>query len=963
MGCFVAKDSTAGIADPYWYEWSVGLSYIIEMLSPDAGISSVTLQATGVKGLDDVVVAYKDGAYKLVQVKHTRVSDTLTFGDLVAADGGDAEGNDTKTEKEKKEKGSLLRTLASAWKHAKDKGQQCGAQLFTNRKGGTRVSTVKRGEEGQAYGRPAFAAFWSWLKGEVGRVQKLSDVAIGPEWGEAWAEWTAQLVDLSDDEKIQFMRSLDISFDQLDLEEFERDLIKKISAAFSINEQQAALILQSFNHALRKWTTTRRGQTEAVTAEEVYSELSLPSQQEFGDHKLPPPEPFFSSRMAFVDTLAADLLARKRPVIFLTGSPGAGKTSIVSLLTNRHEPVVDLRFFAYLPITPQSPFLPADAGRATTAQALWSDLLTQLRIIFSGRLAQFQVPIRNDHIELKELRAHVLRLADVLSRERGRVTVIAIDGIDHAARAGLGNRLNLLDTLVPPDAVPNTVCFLIAGQPRNDKYPLWLKASHEWVLTVETPPIALEDVSVLVTKVARSLPPDQLDTAARLIYSVSSGNTLSAVFAAHESADCATVAELGERLERRRLGDGIAAYYDAIWSHAVAPLEARRLDIPEYLAGAVALSRARLTGRRLADIYADIGVTESEWTSAMRRMRPLLVEESGSFRVFHNDVRVYLQQKMSAEPEAMSASAGRIADYYLRQPECVVDKHIDLFRLLKLAGRGAERSRHFTPDYVMEGWVYGRSMNELLEQSKDALSSAVEARDWDQLHQVTCAIATWNQLDKSLSWTGREPINERPIDNVPPVLLSEGSVLPLPQWTVQRIKSVIDDIGYLCRAGEIERARGIEKRWFGDMSPADLVSRLPEREVKSKLHDHMGRGPVLDEEVAKLLQSWGSLRVALNPLWIRKAATQSDDQLERVAYVNFVSGWVRAAAAEPRATAWARALSWATFYGVFWAVIEVAIEAFGTNRRWLELAFTLRQFRRRRRRMSAALRVRAAGGP
>src|SRR5258708_39941706 len=75
---------TAGIGDPSWYEWTVGQSHLAEMLDPDSRIQSVTFQARGPKGLDDVVVKYSDGRpSQAIQVKHTRAEDTLTFGDLV----------------------------------------------------------------------------------------------------------------------------------------------------------------------------------------------------------------------------------------------------------------------------------------------------------------------------------------------------------------------------------------------------------------------------------------------------------------------------------------------------------------------------------------------------------------------------------------------------------------------------------------------------------------------------------------------------------------------------------------------------------------------------------------------------------------------------------------------------------------------------------------------------------------
>jgi hypothetical protein len=50
----------AGIGDPYWYEWSVGLLYSLDMLNPDNDIRHVILQESHLQGLDDVVVVYND---------------------------------------------------------------------------------------------------------------------------------------------------------------------------------------------------------------------------------------------------------------------------------------------------------------------------------------------------------------------------------------------------------------------------------------------------------------------------------------------------------------------------------------------------------------------------------------------------------------------------------------------------------------------------------------------------------------------------------------------------------------------------------------------------------------------------------------------------------------------------------------------------------------------------------------
>lgn len=82
-----------GMGDPYWYEWSIGQQYIIDMLNPDNDIKCVELQADVKLGLDDVVVTYEGGEKLFVQVKHTRSDNTLTFGDLVSIDNTSEDGS------------------------------------------------------------------------------------------------------------------------------------------------------------------------------------------------------------------------------------------------------------------------------------------------------------------------------------------------------------------------------------------------------------------------------------------------------------------------------------------------------------------------------------------------------------------------------------------------------------------------------------------------------------------------------------------------------------------------------------------------------------------------------------------------------------------------------------------------------------------------------------------------------
>lgn len=65
-----------GKSDPYWYEWSVGEKYLLDMLYEESNIEAVAFQGNISLGLDDVVVYYKD-EFQFTVPKAFRVVDSL----------------------------------------------------------------------------------------------------------------------------------------------------------------------------------------------------------------------------------------------------------------------------------------------------------------------------------------------------------------------------------------------------------------------------------------------------------------------------------------------------------------------------------------------------------------------------------------------------------------------------------------------------------------------------------------------------------------------------------------------------------------------------------------------------------------------------------------------------------------------------------------------------------------------
>jgi hypothetical protein len=818
-------NSTAGIGDPYWFEWSIGLGYVVEMLRPDSGIASVTLQQSGGKGLDDVVVRHTNAPTRCIQVKHTRADASLTFGDLVSGTP------------------SLLQQLAESWKAECDSSNSndCVPILLTNRSVGTQASK----SQDQVH-RPPLAELLVHVAAKIGPSSNLSNPELPPDWVDAWGkEWLPQFAGLSSDaRRLAFLVKFRVEHVQGGLSEATTALEESISTVFGVSSAGAKTLLARLDHELRIWATSARGHDEAITPERAYQALSTNVERPQGDHGLPPPAPFFTSREVFAEKVAATVRSRTAPVVFVAGEPGCGKTAVFSSLANRRAPVIDLRFHAYRPITPENQLLPSDAGRTTEARSLWGDLLIQLRELARGRLVALRVPVLSTQLSVDELRDHVLRVAEQVGKERGSPVVIAVDGIDHAARAGT-QTTSLLQSLVAPEAVPPHVVFLIGGQPPEGypAYPVWLRPPSSSVLRLDVPAIALEDIEQLVAARLSNLAGESRAAVARLIHAACGGNTLSNVFAVEEAAACnGDTARIEKALAERNLRSGVESYYEAIWASATQRISVSA-PVAKRLAACLCLMPVRITSELLSAIDFR-GEAPRASADLLRELHPLVVEETGGFRLFHNDVRVFFERRLQADSAVYRDSASQIADFLLASPD-PGPRHLAAQRLLGIAGRATDQARMFTPPYVLEAYAVGATLDALVDQGLVAARalSALQS-DWDLAHSVACGLATTERLAATVELFGHSRTAAY-ANNA--VRIAELGVKPVEQWNRQLVNATLTEVEGLLESSL--RARGVAtfKRWFGGMTPEAVVGAakstdgFANEEVTRSLSEKLGR--------------------------------------------------------------------------------------------------------------------------
>ena len=76
---------------------------------------------------------------------------------------------------------------------------------------------------------------------------------------------------------------------------------------------------------------------------------------------------------------------------------------------------------------------------------------------------KYNVPLQNCFMSLEDMKTRFFEIASAYAKDTGCTFVIAIDGIDHAARAGIISE-TFLATLPRPEYIPDNIKLFISGQ-------------------------------------------------------------------------------------------------------------------------------------------------------------------------------------------------------------------------------------------------------------------------------------------------------------------------------------------------------------------------------------------------------------------------------------------------------------------------------------------------------------------
>lgn len=821
----------AGIADAYWYEWYVGLERVLDLLNPDADVAGVTLQASQQQGLDDVVVRYNDKKLECIQVKHTRKDAALTYTYLFC----------THTENGKT-KSAYIKEYTDDWKRVKDTYKRCIPIIYTNRKIGNKSYTPAKGN---GYKRPSLKEFWNALKEELDVAEFITDVRFsaklnhskaserekGKIYKVAFDNILQQMPSLSDEEKLVFLKEFQIYSDETkDLDNIKKFVNEKLANSLNVDERQCTKYHDRLLRGLTEWTVSTRSEEE-ITKEQVLSVLGLKKDELIGEHNFATEEPFFQSRVQWIKNLKNEISRVNKGVFFISGEPGSGKTNIINYLANEDDSIITTRFHSFKPIQVEYDVMPADEG-IYSSDDFWKNTLIQIKDKFEGCMEKYNVPVAVEAIKSVDKKIkEVLRLANCLYKKTGKITVIAVDGIDHAARSGKKN--TFLKTLPSPNRLPDGVVFLLAGQPysNNPEYPLWIDGDD--VITKTVPTLDCDDIKQLLKNDKIYFEDATIEEIAEYILLVTKGNTLSVMYAVHDAKGHDSICNYEKYITERKLANGIDAYYDYVWQSAMDKWDVPYKHVEIVLSGAMTLLNRGITIELLKALLQDlIKITDIQLVCWMQSIEPLIIKnDKGAYSVYANDVRLFLRKKFEKTGESKHIVADKVCEYILKENTNVALKHDSLFKSLIMANRRKEIPRYFDAKYAYEAVIENRPLNELEDQTYTVLEVLAENGELDYLVDVSCAIGTITQYQNSIF------PDEDYFFDVEESLPCEKKALSKKIITARELLQALIQIKQLAEAGYEDRARSAFKRWIGNRTPGQIGNKYASEEGRQHYYN------------------------------------------------------------------------------------------------------------------------------
>ncbi|NTV47227.1 MAG: hypothetical protein HGB11_12055, partial [Chlorobiales bacterium] len=301
--------------------------------------------------------------------------------------------------------------------------------------------------------------------------------------------------------------------------------------------------------------------------------------------------------------------------ISLIGPPGTGKSTTLQRAITTSLDYGVARYLAFLPDKRHG------LGRAES-----TDFLND--ITFALNKLGFSRPKFVDKDQLCEEFLKQLDEARDLYLEKGRKTLILVDGLDHIQREERPQH-NLLSILPLPQSIPEGVLFILGSQFLElDGLPLSIaqqaSAANRCIVMTPLPKIAIFDMA------QKAELPDYIDRQA--LFDICKGHPLVARYYIEKLSTTQSEQDADRLLSSGEIGTSIEQVYKLIWE-VLDPDENAK-----HILALLARVNNRISPAELASVVNDAAV------ESVRKQAGFLLSglKKGQWSIFHNSFRVFL---------------------------------------------------------------------------------------------------------------------------------------------------------------------------------------------------------------------------------------------------------------------------------------------------------------------------------
>ena len=393
--------------------------------------------------------------------------------------------------------------------------------------------------------------------------------------------------------------------------------------------------------------------TILVTKQEIINGLNWNDRfDSLYNHNLVVSETSYEPNEKAIDLLNAMLKSKTKGYIFLKGTPGSGKSTILTQWV-RSIPNRTWRYYAFDFTEPTSQRL-NDTPRGEADTFLY-DIVQEIE---SAGYGSSDTLLYKEYHFLKKRFYELLKSLSEEYRKTKQQFVIVIDGLDHITREYNIKQTSLMEVLPSDSDIPDGIVFVLGSQHYEN---LGLNKNIEnnsksGKSLIEMPPFTKEEVASLVTKI---LGPE-VATGDLIVTCMekSQGHPLYLRYILNQIKNDG-VGVVGRIAE---YDNDVEAYYDRITGSSLSNVKMK------HFLGLL----SRVVGSVDYDVIRKWNVDEQVLLDFKEGMRHLFKhnDEGNAFSFFHNSFRQYLLNKTAIDTLTEKYSHQRNLEYYKVLSKC-----------------------------------------------------------------------------------------------------------------------------------------------------------------------------------------------------------------------------------------------------------------------------------------------------